>query len=117
MLSAHIASFLKFISTELEEISRGTISIHHLHNVQCGIENILSLVEYNNDVVEKADQLSRTASNYIRRHDDLISLNVRDGETSEDANRLHAAREALASFRLAEEQSKPNSRVRTLGLA
>lgn len=117
MLSAHFGSFLKFIGTELDETSCGTISIHHFHNVQCGIENILSLLEHNNDVIEKADQLSRAASNYITHHDVLISLNVRDGKTSEDANRLHVVREALASFRLAVEKSKPNSRVRTLGLA
>jgi hypothetical protein len=116
MLSAHISSFLKFISAELEETSRGTISIHHFHNVQCGIANILSLLEYNNDVAEKADQLSRRASAYITQHD-LISSNIRDGDASEDADRLRAAHEALASFRFALEQSKPNSRVRTLGLA
>ncbi len=72
MVSAHIASFLKLISAQLEETSRGISSIHHFHNVQCGIENILSLLECNDDVVEKADQLSRRASNYITRHD-LIS--------------------------------------------
>jgi hypothetical protein len=49
-------------------IIRGVLSIHHFHNVQCGIENILCLLEYNNDVVEKADQLSRRASSYITRH-------------------------------------------------
>ncbi len=57
MLSAHITSFLKLISAQLEETSRGVISSHHFHNVQCGIENILSLIEYNNEVVQKADQL------------------------------------------------------------
>jgi hypothetical protein len=116
MLSAHITSFLKLISAQLEETSRGVISLHHFHNVQCGIENILSLLEYNNDVVEKADQLSRRASSYITRHD-LISLNVSDGDVSEDANRLRAAQEALAGFCLAVERSQPNSRIRTLGLA
>src|SRR5216684_4435987 len=72
MLSAHITSFLKLIDTQLEETSRGVTSSHHFHNVQCGIENILSLLDYNNDVVDRADQLSRRASNYITRHD-LIS--------------------------------------------
>jgi hypothetical protein len=91
-------------------------STHHFHNVRCGIENILSLLEYNNDVVEKADQLSRRASNYITRHD-LISSKMSDGDVREDADRLHAAHEALAGFRFAVEHSKPNSRVRTLGLA
>jgi hypothetical protein len=81
MLSAHITSFLKLISAQLEETSRGVISFHHFHNVQCGIENILSLLEYNNEVVEKADQLSRRASSYIARHD-LISSNVSDGTSA-----------------------------------
>jgi hypothetical protein len=58
MLSAHIASFFKLIGAQLEETSRGIPSIHHFHNVQCGIANILSLLEYNNNVLEKADQLA-----------------------------------------------------------
>ncbi len=57
MLSAHITSFLKLISTQLEETSRGVTSSHHFHNVQCGIENILSLLEYNS---EDADRLDAT---------------------------------------------------------
>jgi hypothetical protein len=116
MLSAHIASFLKLIGAQLEETSHGLSSIHHFHNVQCGIANILSLLEYNDDVVEKADQLSRRASNYITRHD-MISSKVNDGDITEDADRLHAAHEALAGFSCAVERSAPNSRVRTLGLA
>ncbi len=116
MVSAHIASFLKLISAQLEETSRGISSIHHFHNVQCGIENILSLLECNDDVVEKADQLSRRASNYITRHD-LISSKVRDWDIGEDADRLRATHVALAGFRFAVEHSQPNSRVRRLGLA
>ena len=116
MLSAHITSFLKLIGAQLEETSRGVASAHHFHNVQCGIENILSLLEYNNDVVEKADQLSRRASSYITRHD-LISSKINDRDISEDADRLRATHEALAGFRFAVEQSQPNARVRTLGLA
>jgi hypothetical protein len=116
MLSAHITSFLKLISAQLEETSRGVISSHHFHNVQCGIENILSLLEYNDDLVDKADQLSRRASNYITRHD-MISSKISERDISEDADRLRATHEALAGFRLAVEHSQPNSRVRTLGLA
>jgi len=116
MLSAHITSFLNLISAQLEETSRGINSNHHFHNVQCGIENIMCLLEYNNDVVEKADQLSRRASSYITRHD-LISSKMNDGHISEDADRLRAAHEALAGFCFAVEHSKPNSRVGTLGLA
>jgi hypothetical protein len=115
MLSAHITSFLTLIDTQLEEISRGVTSSHHFHNVQCGIENILSLLEYNNDVVDKADQLSLRASNYIKRHG-LISSKISDMDISEDADRLRATYEALAGFRFAVEHSQPNARVRTLGL-
>jgi len=115
MLSAHITSFLKLISAQLEETSRGVISFHHFHNVQCGIENILSLLEYSNNVVYKADQLSRRASDYITRHD-LISSKISDRDISEDADRLRATYEALAGFRFAVEHSQPNARVRTLGL-
>ena len=116
MLSAHIASFLKLINIQLEETSCGVTSSHHFHNVQCGIENILSLLEYNNDVVEKADQLSRRASSYITRHES-ISSKISDGDIIEDTDRLRAANEALADFCFAVEHSKPNSRVGTLGLA
>src|SRR6266540_6682777 len=77
MLSAHITSFLKLIDTQLEETSRGVTSSHHFHNVQCGIENILSLLDYNNELVDRADQLSRRAFNYITRHD-LISSKISD---------------------------------------
>jgi hypothetical protein len=117
MLSAHITSFLKLIETQLEETSRGVTSSHHFHNVQCGIENILSLLDYSNDVVDRADQLSRRASNYITRHDLTSSSKISDRDISEDADRLRATYEALAGFRFAVEHSQPNSRVRTLGLA
>jgi hypothetical protein len=116
MLSAHITGFFNLISAQLEETSRGVTSIHHFHNVQCGIENILCLLEYNNDVIDKADQLSRRASSYITRHD-VISSKISDGDVSEDADRLRAAHAALAGFCFAVEHSKPNSRVGTLGLA
>src|ERR1700738_4140571 len=116
MLSAHITSFLNLIRAQLEETSRGVISSHHFHNVQCGIENILCLLQYNNDVVEKADQLARRASSYITRHDQ-ISSKINDGDISEDADRLRAANEALAGFCFAVEHSKTNSRGSTLGLA
>ena len=116
MLSAHITSFLKLISAQLEETSRGITSIHHFHNVQCGIENILSLLERNNEFVETADQLSRRASNYITRHG-LISSTVGDSDINDDADRLRAAHAALDGFCFAVEHSRPNSRVHTLGLA
>ncbi len=115
MLAAHTASFLKLINTALEDVSRGVASPHHLHNVHCGIENILSLLEYNSEVVEKADQLSRRAGDYITHHD-LVTSKMSDG-TKEDLDRLRTVREALAGFCSAVEHSQPNSRVRTLGLA
>jgi hypothetical protein len=115
MLAAHTASFLKLINTALEDVSRGVASPHHLHNVRCGIENILSLLEYNTEVVEKADQLSRRAGDYITHHD-MVTSKMSDG-TKEDLDRLRTVREALASFCSAVEHSQPNSRVRTLGLA
>jgi hypothetical protein len=116
MLSAHIASFFKLINAQLEETSLGIRSIHHIHNVHCGITNILSLLEHNNDVVEKADQLSRRASSYIT-HRDPISAALGDGDSNEDIDRLHAAHTALAGFRLAVEHSRPHARVHALGLA
>jgi hypothetical protein len=115
MLAAHIANFLKLISAQLEEKARGVASPHHFHNVRCGIENILSLLQLNKEVVEKADRLSRTASDYLTRHD-LISLKIGKETTSEDADRLRATHEALAGFCSAIEHSQLNSRARTLGL-
>jgi hypothetical protein len=55
MPPAHTASFLRLIDTVFDDISRGVASGHHHHNVCCGIENILALLEYNNELVEKAD--------------------------------------------------------------
>jgi hypothetical protein len=113
MLSAHITSFLKLISAQLEETSRGVTNSHHVHNVQCGIQNILSLLEYNNDVIESADRLLRRASSYIAHHE---PSSRKMGDVSEDADRLRAAQDALAGFRSVVERSRPNARVRTLGL-
>jgi hypothetical protein len=113
MLSAHLTNFLKLISSQLEETARGVTSPHHFHNVQCGIENILSLLEYNNDVVESADRLSRRASSYITCHE-LMSSKM--GDVSEDADRLRAAQDALDGFCFAVERGRPNARVRKLGL-
>jgi hypothetical protein len=115
MLSAHTTSFLKLISIQLEETSLGVTSSHHFHNVQCGIENILSLLEYSDDVVAKADQLARRASAYITLHD-TVSSKFTDRDICEDADRLRATYEALAEFHYAVEHGRPNSRVRTLGL-
>jgi hypothetical protein len=115
MLTAHTASFLKLIDKVLEDISRGVASDHHLHNVHCGIENILALLEYNNELIENAGTLSRRAGDYIT-YCGVATSKIRD-QTIDDVNRLRIAREALAGFRSAVEHSQPNSRVRTLGLA
>jgi len=53
-----------------------------------------------------ADGFSMAASNYSGTKTEV-----------DDADRLRAALEALAGFAVAVEQSRPNSRVRTLGLA
>jgi hypothetical protein len=116
MVAAHTASFVRLIDTVLEDVARGVASSHHLHNVRCGIENILALLEYNGEVDEKADQLSCRAREYIASRDLLIS-NMSDETSGEDVNRLRIVREALADFCSAVEHSQPNSRVRTLGLA
>jgi hypothetical protein len=93
MLSAHIASFLKLIGAQLEETSHGLHSVHHVHNIDCGIANILSLLEPNSEVVQKADQVSLKASSYISRHDPAFA-GVSDGDGKEDADRFHAAQAA-----------------------
>jgi hypothetical protein len=116
MLRAHTASFLKLINATLEDTSRGVASSHHLHNVRCGVENIMSLLEFNNDVVEKAERLSRRARDYITYHD-LVTSKISGVTIGEEVDRLRAARDALADFRSAVEQSQPNSRVRKLGLS
>ena len=116
MLAAHTASYLKFIETVLEDISRGVTSSHHLHNVRCGIENILALFEYNDELAEKADQLSRRACDYIT-YRDLVTSKIKDQTIAEDVDRLRIARDALGGFRSAVEQSQPNARVKKLGLA
>jgi hypothetical protein len=115
MQNAHTASFLSLINTTLDDITRGVASPHHLHNVHCGIENIMSLLKYNNEVVEKADQLSRQARDYIRQHD-LVACTNSNGMSGAEGDRLRAVHEALAGFRSAVERSQPNARVRTLGL-
>jgi hypothetical protein len=56
-----------------------------------------------------------SAGDYIA-YRGLATSKIRDW-TIEDVDRLRIAREALAGFRSAVEHSRPNSRVRTLGLA
>ena len=115
MLATYTVSFLKLIDTVLDDVSHGVASGHHLHNVRCGIENILALLERSNELVEKADQLSHRAGDYIKCRD-LNTSQMSDRTIGEDVDRLRIAREALAGFRSAVEHGRPNSRVRTLGL-
>ena len=110
MLTAHTASFLKLIDTVLEDISRGVASGHHLHNVRCGIENILALLEYNNELLEKADQLSRRAADYITSRG-LATCKIGD-RTIEDVDRacaLLARRLPVFALRLSTVGQTPGS--------
>jgi hypothetical protein len=100
VLAAHTASFLKFINTVLEDTSRGVASPHHLHNVRCGVENIMSLLKYNDDVVEKADQLSRRAC--IRVVPGAGLVHEARGNASSDHVRLMALEMASIWLRRAE---------------
>jgi hypothetical protein len=115
MLASYTESFLKLINSTIEDISHGVDSPHHLHNVRCGVENIMCLLEYNNEVVQRAEQLSCQARDYITYRDSVASK-IGDETIVKDVDHLGAVREALAGFRFAVTQSKPNSRVRTLGL-
>jgi hypothetical protein len=110
MLSAHLTSFLKLIGAQLEETARGVVSSHHVRSVECGIENILSLVEYDDGVVASAE---RRASIYITRHKECSSETT---ISAEDADRFRAAQDALSGFCVAIERSRPKARVRMLGL-
>jgi len=115
-MAKYTVSFLQLIDTVLDDVSRGVASGHHLHNVRCGIENILALLERSNELVETADQLSLRAGDYIT-YRGSTSPQVSDRSVGENVDRLRTAREALAGFHAAVERGQPNSRVRTLGLA
>ena len=107
---AHTASFLKLINSTIEDTSRGVASAHHLDNVRCGVENIISLLQCDNGVIEKADQLTRRAESYITYHG-LVTSNISGVTIGEDGDRLRALREALDDFHSAVERSraKPQS--------
>jgi hypothetical protein len=112
---AHTASFLKLIKSAIDDTSRGVVSAHHLHNVRCGVENIMALLEYDDDVVEKAERLARRAGDYITYHDSLTSK-ISGVTVGGDADRLRAVHEAIDDFHSTVERSQPNSRVRKLGV-
>jgi len=115
ILSKHVAALIGLIHAQIEEASRGLASSHHLHNVQCGIENIVSLLEPSKVLTDSSAQLYQLARSYIASHDPTAS-NMSEADASEDAARLRAAQAALTHFRSAVEQSRPNARARTLGL-
>jgi hypothetical protein len=115
MLSKHVAALIGLIYAQIEETSNGLANCHHMHNVQCGIENIVSLLEPSEALVDTSAQLFRLARSYIASHDPTAS-NMSEADASEDAARLRAAQAALTHFRSAVEQSRPNARARTLGL-
>jgi len=107
MIPSFTQGFLDFIDRELQAVSKGVVSAHHLHNVQSGIMNILALLEPDEVIADASGNLARMAANYINR---------RDREPNGDTARFSAALAALADFRASLERGRPNSRVQTLGL-
>ena len=115
MLPAFTQGFLDSIARELQAVSKGVVSAHHVHNVQSGIMNILALLEPDEVITDASDHLARMAAVYINGRDDTPMSDVKR-EASGDAARLSAALAALAAFRGSLERGRPNSRVQTLGL-
>lgn len=107
--------FMDLIKGTLSEASRGVFNSHHFHNVRAGIANILSLLEYDDEINEAAHRLTKTAANYLDRHD-IPSTTLSEQERCEDADRFGVVQDALAAFGASLERARPNSRVRTLGL-
>jgi hypothetical protein len=94
--------YLDFIDRELQAVSKGVISAHHVHNVQSMIINILALLEPDEVIIDASENLARMAASYINRRD-------RDGDTA----RFSAAVSALANFRATLERGRLNCRVQT----
>jgi hypothetical protein len=115
MIPAFANGFVDLIKSALLEASRGVASSHHFHNVRAGIANILSLLEYDEEIGAAADRLTETAANYLNRHD-IVSTTTTEQERRADADRFGIAQDALAAFRASLERARPSSRVRTLGL-
>jgi hypothetical protein len=116
MLPTFTLAFLDLIESELRRASKGLTSSHYVHNVGSGIANIVDLIEYDDEIVDAADHLTRMAASYINRHD-AVSVTATELEARADADRFRTALAALGYFRAALERARPNSRVRTLGLA
>ena len=115
MATAFTAGFLGSIKRVLVDASTGIASSHHVHNVQAGIANILSLLQYDDEIEAAAARLNQTAANYLNRHG-IASTTTIEQERCADIDRFGAAQDSLAAFRAALERGQPNSRVRTLGL-
>ena len=115
MIPTFANGFVDLIKRALLEASRGVASSHHFHNVRAGIANILSLLEYDDEIGAAADRLTETAANYLNRHD-IVSTTTTEHERRSDADRFGIAQDALAAFRASLERARPSSRVRTLGL-
>jgi len=107
--------FVDLIKRALLEASRDIASSHHLHNVRAGIANILSLLEYDDEIGAAADRLTQTAANYLNRHNIGLTM-MTEQERRADVDRFGVAQDALAAFRASLERARPSSRVRTLGL-
>lgn len=115
MVPAFANGFIDLIKGVIAEASKGIASSHHVHNVQSGIVNILSLLEHDEEISAAADRLGQTAANYLNRHG-IVSATITDHERRADADRFGVAQEALAVFRAALERARPSPRVRVLGL-
>jgi hypothetical protein len=102
MIRSFTHGYLDFIDRELQAVSNGVISTHHVHNVQSSIINILALLEPDEVIIDASVNLERMAASYINRRD-------RDG----DPARFTAVLLALANFRDTLERGRPNCRVRT----
>jgi hypothetical protein len=116
MVPTFTLAFLELIESELQRASKGLISSHYLHNVGSGIANIVDLIEYDDEIADAADHLTRMAASYINRHD-AVSVTGAEPDARADADRFRTALAALVHFRAALERARPNSRVHTLGLA
>lgn len=115
MVPTFTAGFVDLIKRVLLEASKGVASSHHVHNVQAGIANILSLLQYDGEIGAAAERLTRTAANYLDRHD-IASTTLTEQEKRADVDRFGLAQDALAAFCVSLERGQPNSRVRALGL-
>ncbi|HYK78291.1 MAG TPA: hypothetical protein VEU95_01625 [Micropepsaceae bacterium] len=115
MIPTFTAGFVGSIKRVLVEASKGIASSHHVHNVQAGIANVLSLLQHDDEINAAADRLSQTAADYLNRHG-IASTTTIEQEKRADIDRFDAAQDSLAAFCASLERGRPNSRVRTLGL-